>query len=401
MTTMHGIRILLVDDSRTMRSLIKRQLAVIQVELVHEADNGKRGFEILQDQAALELPIDLVISDWNMPEMTGLELLRKVRGTPELKHVPFMMVTAEDEPERVGLVTELGVSGYIKKPFVPEELQQKILEALGRGQSTRYHLARVEQERLEEEGMRELSDRILAEKGAFSPVILDFRKVSEISLPALREMFILAGAVKQDGRQIAIVASEKIRKFLDENGLDQTFSYYASFEEAQRERDPEVSKERGGELLNAIQAAVLDTLKVAARTNAQAGKVMPLLQGRDQTAEIMAMIGISSKFLNGALAFGFPTKTYLGLMSRMFREEYTEITPEIRDGAAEFLNIVLGQAKTSLNERGFEIQQALPTMITGTGLNVSQHSSQPGVLVLYTTDVGNFFIKLTSDRALV
>lgn len=117
--------ILLVDDFATMRRIIKNILRQLQFTNIIEADDGSTAWEILQRQK-----IEFIISDWNMPQMTGLELLRKVRGDERFKALPFLMVTAEAQQENILEAAQAGVSNYIIKPFTPEVLEQKIKKIL-------------------------------------------------------------------------------------------------------------------------------------------------------------------------------------------------------------------------------------------------------------------------------
>ena len=88
--------ILLVDDFATMRRIIKNILRQLNFTNITEADDGTTAWDIIEKQK-----IDFIISDWNMPQMTGLELLRKVRGDERFKHLPFLMVTAEAQQENI------------------------------------------------------------------------------------------------------------------------------------------------------------------------------------------------------------------------------------------------------------------------------------------------------------
>lgn len=115
------VRILVVDDFSTMRRVIRRILRDMGLENVVEADNGKKAWELLcQGQ------FDIVICDWNMPRMSGLDLLEKVRSAEELAEIPFMMVTAEGKKNFILEATQKGVTGYITKPFSAEQLAGKL-----------------------------------------------------------------------------------------------------------------------------------------------------------------------------------------------------------------------------------------------------------------------------------
>ncbi len=116
-----NIRILVVDDFATMRRIVKNILTQLGFKNIIEADDGTSALKILQAEK-----IDLIISDWNMPKMTGLELLKKVRATPEWAKIPFIMVTAEAQQDNIILAVKARVSQYIVKPFTAETLGEKI-----------------------------------------------------------------------------------------------------------------------------------------------------------------------------------------------------------------------------------------------------------------------------------
>lgn len=116
-----NMKILVVDDFSTMRRIVKNILRQLNFVNITEADDGSTALEILQREK-----IEFVVSDWNMPKMTGLELLKAVRADDALKHIPFLMVTAEAQQENIIEAVKSGVSNYIVKPFTAETLSQKI-----------------------------------------------------------------------------------------------------------------------------------------------------------------------------------------------------------------------------------------------------------------------------------
>ncbi|MFZ5810867.1 MAG: chemotaxis response regulator CheY [Thermodesulfobacteriota bacterium] len=116
-----NMTILVVDDFSTMRRIIKNILRQLGFSNIHEADDGSTAWETLN-----KTKIDFVISDWNMPNMPGIELLRKVRGSEEFANLPFLMVTAEAQQENIIEAVQAKVSNYIVKPFTAETLGQKI-----------------------------------------------------------------------------------------------------------------------------------------------------------------------------------------------------------------------------------------------------------------------------------
>ena len=116
-----NMRVLVVDDFSTMRRIIKNILRQLGFNNIVEADDGTTAWDTLNKDK-----IDFIISDWNMPQMTGIELLRKVRGSDEFADLPFLMVTAEAQQENILEAVQAKVSNYIVKPFTAEVMKQKI-----------------------------------------------------------------------------------------------------------------------------------------------------------------------------------------------------------------------------------------------------------------------------------
>jgi len=115
------MKILIVDDFSTMRRIIKNILKQLGFTNVIEADDGTTGLDKLRSE-----PVDFVILDWNMPKMTGIELLRTMRADEALKGIPVLMVTAEAQKENVVEAVQAGVNNYIVKPFTAETMKEKI-----------------------------------------------------------------------------------------------------------------------------------------------------------------------------------------------------------------------------------------------------------------------------------
>ena len=118
--------ILIVDDYKTMLRIIRNLLKQLGFDNVDEATDGSTALARLREKS-----YGLVISDWNMEPMTGLQLLHEVRNDAKLKHIPFVMVTAESKTENVIAAKEAGVTNYIVKPFNAETLKQKLVAVFG------------------------------------------------------------------------------------------------------------------------------------------------------------------------------------------------------------------------------------------------------------------------------
>ncbi len=117
------MKILVVDDFSTMRRIVRNLLVELGFTntLIQEADDGENAIAMLRST-----PFELVVTDWNMPNMTGIELLRAIRAEPKLKGLPVLMVTAENNREQIIAAAQAGVNGYIVKPFTAATLEEKL-----------------------------------------------------------------------------------------------------------------------------------------------------------------------------------------------------------------------------------------------------------------------------------
>jgi two-component system chemotaxis response regulator CheY len=118
-----NMRILVVDDFSTMRRIVRNLLIDLGIrpKLIQEADDGSNAMAILRN-----VRFDLVITDWNMPNMSGIDLLRSIREWDEIKTLPVLMVTAENDREQIIAAAQAGVNGFVVKPFSAATLEQKI-----------------------------------------------------------------------------------------------------------------------------------------------------------------------------------------------------------------------------------------------------------------------------------
>lgn len=123
------MKVLVVDDFSTMRRIVKNLLRDLGFTNIQEADDGSTALPMLK-----EGEFDFVVTDWNMPGMQGIDLLKAIRADASLSHIPVLMVTAEAKKEQIVMAAQAGVNGYIVKPFTAATLKtklDKIFERLG------------------------------------------------------------------------------------------------------------------------------------------------------------------------------------------------------------------------------------------------------------------------------
>ena len=123
------MKILVVDDFSTMRRIVRNLLVELGFTngLIQEAEDGNAALALLRSQS-----FDLVVTDWNMPNMTGIDLLRAIRGDESLKGLPVLMVTAENNRDQIIAAAQAGVNGYIVKPFTAITLKEKLTKIFER-----------------------------------------------------------------------------------------------------------------------------------------------------------------------------------------------------------------------------------------------------------------------------
>ena len=130
-----SFNVLIVDDSNSMRSVIKKIITIsgFKMDQCYEAGNGKQALEILS-----KVWVDVILSDLNMPEMNGLELLAALKGDSLLQEIPVIIISTEGSDERRRTVLEMGAKQFIKKPFSPENVRKILYEVIGVGDEGTY-----------------------------------------------------------------------------------------------------------------------------------------------------------------------------------------------------------------------------------------------------------------------
>ena len=122
-------KFLVVDDMTAVRLQVVGLLAELNYKNVIVAENGSSAIEVLSAQINVQDPVQVILSDWNMPHMTGIELLKNVRADAETKDLPFILITAEGEKNQIVEAIKLGVSEYLCKPLTPKEFKNKLEKA--------------------------------------------------------------------------------------------------------------------------------------------------------------------------------------------------------------------------------------------------------------------------------
>lgn len=240
-------------------------------------------------------------------------------------------------------------------------------------------------------------------------LVVSFAYVSIATGEALSEISLAARPLKERGGKLyGVRLGEKIQVMIKVRGLDSAICIKPTEVEALAEVTPGAAKAKAPtapkidvNFVNPFVSATLETLKVQANVGSSAGKPHLKVQDSSLHWDITAIIGLSSKHFNGAIALCFPKEVFLAIMSNMLGEKYTEITQELGDGAGELLNIIFGQAKKVLNQNNYEIEKAIPTVVIGTDIKVKQLAESPTVVLPFTTDFGVYHVEVVTDASLV
>lgn len=139
------------------------------------------------------------------------------------------------------------------------------------------------------------------------------------------------------------------------------------------------------------------TLKVQCSLDTKLGTFFEKGTRPQPPFSIASVITLSSNVFNGTITLCFPKEVFLKIMEKMLGEPYTEITPEVRDGAGELLNIIFGQAKTVLSDQGYKVDKAIPNVFTGEGIATAVLSSSPVIVIPFVSDVGEFQIEICAE----
>ena len=149
--------------------------------------------------------------------------------------------------------------------------------------------------------------------------------------------------------------------------------------------------------INPFIEGAIETLKVQCSFSVVAGK--PFLKGKGPSikVDLAAIIGLASPAFKGSVAICFPKPVFLRVMEKMLDEKFTEITKDLEDGASELLNIIFGQAKKALNDKGYAIEKAIPTIVRGEGIEVKHLTPSPTLVLPFSTEVGAFHIEISTN----
>lgn len=230
----------------------------------------------------------------------------------------------------------------------------------------------------------------------FDCFVLDMSEVQKISSEFYKVILQLKGNLRSSQKSFFTIQmkDDLIRQLL-RDGVDQIFSLLKSMDDVyvkmEKSSPSQIGKFDVG-FLNAFLNAAVTTLKVQCNTTVKQQK--PYMKSTPlEDIAIAGVIGINSQNYLGSIALCFPEKVFLRIYENMFSEKHEKMSNEVQDAAGELLNIIYGMAKTELNQKGYQFEKALPTVLAAEKLKIRQ-TAGPALIIPFEIDVGTFHIEI-------
>lgn len=226
-------------------------------------------------------------------------------------------------------------------------------------------------------------------------VIIDCEVLESLSKDWIRSLLRIQIGLKKKNLQMRLVnVTPQVHNFLKKEGIDTAFNINAKLKDAIEELGLAPKKSFDTGFINPFLDATLRVLEIQANVEAKPGKIALKKSDSDFPADISGIIGIVSDTFKGSVVISFPEKTFLKIISQMLGEEYTSINKDILDGAGEITNMIFGQAKIVLNEKGYGIKTALPSVVHGKNHTLSSQTRGPVVVIPFESQLGNFHVEI-------
>jgi chemotaxis protein CheX len=236
-------------------------------------------------------------------------------------------------------------------------------------------------------------DRQLVDPHPF--VIVNCEHLTSLSNDWLRTLLRIQAELKKYNKSMRLIrATDRLKASLKREGLDTAFKFAATLRDAQAELGLVTKKALDTDFINPFLNATLHVLKIQASVQSEAGKIYLKKESDKFVGDVSGIIGIVSESFNGSVVISFPENTFLKVMSSMLGEEFNELSKDIIDGAGEITNMIFGQAKIVLNEKGYGIKTAIPSVVTGKDHSLSALTKGPIVVVPFKSSAGDFFVEI-------
>lgn len=226
-------------------------------------------------------------------------------------------------------------------------------------------------------------------------IIIDCDLINEIEKECIRSLLIIHLAKKKESRFLKFIhVNSLLFSCFKKEGVDSSFKISKDLKEALLEIGVTPKKSISTDFIESFLKSTINVLKIQTEIDASYGK-FDIAKTKDHgICDISGVIGIICNNFNGSVIISFPEKTYLNVISKMLGEDFHEIQSENMDGAAELTNMIFGQAKLVLNEKGFGIKMALPSVILGRPDSFISLNTGPAILVPFSSSAGDFYIRI-------
>ena len=234
-------------------------------------------------------------------------------------------------------------------------------------------------------------------------IVMDLKKKFEFDEEFLTRVTRVTAVLEKFNQSLyAINVPQSSLDLIKEKGLSRVLIGYPSAEEifglTEADATGMTFPELDGNFINAFIEGTINTLKIQCDFDVTAGQTYT--KGGPDTigeTEIAALIGVAGKDLKGTVTIAFPKNVFLRIIGKMLGENFREITDDLADGASELLNIIFGQAKKVLNEKGYAIQSAIPTLIRGKSLSITALTHRAALVLPFDTDAGTFRFEIVTS----
>ena len=225
------------------------------------------------------------------------------------------------------------------------------------------------------------------------PVLIDGRALESLSHDWIRTLAQLRSKL-QDQRTELRLLGMNFHTILRPRGLEKSFRICLDERTALSEMGVGMKKTLNTEFINPFLESTIKVLSVQAKIEAIPEAIFLKQKDSKFKGDISGVIGIVSETFTGSVVISFPRKTFLRIISSMLGETFTELSDDLIDGAAELTNMIYGQAKVILNEKGYAMKSAIPTVVTGDNHSLSQVSKGATVVIPFMTGVGEFYVEV-------
>lgn len=236
-------------------------------------------------------------------------------------------------------------------------------------------------------------DQILALE--LEPLVVDCQLLMDFSKEWVRSLLRYQLALKNAKKGMKLInVNQSVLNYLKKEGIDSAFQVAPNLTAALIDLGLIARRTIDTEFVDPFLTATLHVLQVQAGVTATAGKIFLKKPSERLVGDVSGIIGVVSDAFNGSVVISFPEATFLKVMSGMLGEEITKLDQEITDGAGEITNMIFGQAKVVLNDKGYGIKMAIPSVVTGKDHSLSAMTKGPVVVVPFESNVGKFFVEI-------